>query len=286
MAPIFLAAVVSGSIYALIALGFALAFRLSSVFNLTHGTLIIAAGYLNYWFDLQGWSPWTSVALALLTITAVGTLGEAFLIPRAKEWNLGNVDLLLLSWFGMLVAQDSLSILFENQSIYLGREAVQEGFAVLGGSATPTQAWIVAASFLVGGALYLFVQKSPVGQEIVAIGDDARLAQIYGLNIRRLTLLNSAAAALLTAAAGVAMSYQERIEPALGFRFSVVAIVATLIGHPLGPAGAVAGAYILAFLESFVLYLVDPSLRDAAVYLGLILIVTWTYRRSGLPVGI
>jgi len=284
MGSILVAAIVSGSIYALVSLGFALAFRISSVFNLAHGILLVTAGYLNYWLAVQhGLSPWISVPTSLALVGALGLTIEAVLIPAAKTAGLKPVDLLLLSWLMLLIVQDVLAIAFESQSIYVGASQVREGWAVFGGRVTPLQALIVATSILVGAALFLIIRRSATGQEVLAVGDDPRLAMICGLNVKKIIGLNAAAAALLTAGAGILMSYQERLDPTLGFRFSVIAIVSTLIGFPLGPAGAVVGAYVLALFETLVLYVVDPGLRDAAVYAGLFLVLVWTYRRSLVP---
>ena len=79
------------------------------------------------------------------------------------------------------------------------------------------------------------------------------------------------------------LSYQERIDPLLGLRFSLIAIVSTLAGNAFGPPGAVVGAFALALFESLVLYLVDPGLRNAAVYLSLLVVLFWTYRIRAIP---
>lgn len=285
MGPIVVGAIVSGSIYALVSLGFALAFRVSSVFNLAHGILLVAAGYLNYWLNTEhGLTPLFSIPLTLLLVGAVGFLIEAILIPAAKARGLVPVDLLLLSWLLLVILQDLLAIAFESQSIYLGTAQVRPGWSFLGGRITPLQVIIVMISVVAGIGLILLMNRCSKGMEILAVGDDPRLATISGLNVRRLIGVNAAFASLLTAGSGVLMSYQERLDPTLGFRFSIIAIVATLIGYPLGPGGAVLGAYGLALLETLVLYIVDPGLRDAAVYGCLFLVVLWTYRRSPIPV--
>ncbi len=284
MTPILIAALVSGSIYALISLGFALAFRISSVFNLAHGILLVAAGYINYWliFNLR-FSPWISVPTTLVLVGGLGFLIEAVLIPAAKSRGLSPLDLLVLSWLLLLVLQDSLAIAFQSQSIYMGSPKVREGLAFLGGRITPFQILIVVVSVIAGTTLLLAINRSSKGQEILAVGDDPRLARIFGLNVRRIVATNAVMASLLTAGAGILLSYQDRLDPTLGFKFSIVGIVSTLIGYPLGPGGAVIGAYGLALLETLVLYLVAPGLRDAAVYTCLFVVVVWIYRRRLFP---
>jgi branched-chain amino acid transport system permease protein len=286
MGSILVGAAVSGSIYSLVSLGFALAFRVSSVFNMAHGIVLVAAGYFNYWLCIQlGLTPWLSIPSTLICVSTLGFLIEAVLIPTAKSVGLTTVDLLILSWLLLLIMQDILAISSNSQSIYIGSLRVQEGFPIFGGRITTLQFAIILTSVAAALVLSIVIRIAPVWQEIMAIGDDQRLATIYGLNVRKLISLNALLAALLTASAGILLSYEQRLDPTLGFRFSVIGIVATLIGRPLGPVGAILGAYALALFETLVLYAVNPGLRDAAVYSCLIVVVAWTYRRSLVPVS-
>ncbi len=68
------------------------------------------------------------------------------------------------------------------------------------------------------------------------------------------------------------LSYQQAMDASQGFRLSVVAIVATLVGGSSGPPGAIAAAYLVALLEASLIYFVDPRLRDAALYAFLFVI--------------
>jgi branched-subunit amino acid ABC-type transport system permease component len=284
MGPILIGALVSGSIYALISLGFALAFRVSSVFNLTYGISLVAAGYLNYWLNSQqGCSLWFSIPAALLAVGAFGYLTEAVLIPVGKAAGLKTVDLLVLSWLSLVIIQDLIALIFESQSIYAGTTQIGAGVEFLGGRITILQMVMVGISVFAGLSLVAIVRWLAVGKQITAVGDDQRLAQICGLNVGMLVAANGIAAALLTGSAGILLSYQQQLDPTQGFRYSIIGIVSTLIGNPLGPGGSVLGAYTLALFETFVLYAVDPQLRDTAVYIVLFVVVAITYRKSRVP---
>lgn len=284
MTAILIAAIVSGSIYALISLGSAIAFRLSGVFNLSHGGLLVTAGYLNHFLVTSGrFSAWLAIPLAIALAGAVGFLIEAWAIPRAKAVGLKSVDLMILSWLALVVIQNLLALAFSNASIYMGGSEVSPGWAFLGTRITPFQMSIVAISFTAGLLLLFLARKSATGREILAVGDNARMAMICGVNVRRIIATNAAVASCLTAGAGVLLSYHERLDPALGMRFSVIGIISTLAGSRLGPAGAVVGGLGLALAESLVLYCVDPALRNATVYLCLFGVVLFTYRHSSVP---
>nr|VFK59926.1 MAG: Branched-chain amino acid ABC-type transport system, permease component [Candidatus Kentron sp. TC] len=277
-------ALVSGSIYALISLGFALAFRISGVFNLAHGIQLIFAAYANYWLsDSVGLSPLFSVPIAVVATAMLGYLIEARAIPVAKRAGISKVDLLILSWLLLIAVQNVLGIVFSNESIYLGRSDVATGISLWEASVMPLQIATFCVAICLGGTTMWFIFRSRSGHSVMAVGDDLRLAMIFGLGVNRILTVNAIFSATLTAAAGVMLSYQERIDPGLGFRFSIIAIVATLIGYRLGPGGAIFGGFLLAFLEAIVLYLVDPGLRNGAVYLCLFITGILAYRRVEIP---
>lgn len=283
MLTVLVAAIVSGSIYALVSLGFAIAFRVSGVFNFTHGGLLITAAYLDYFFWTSGIPGWLAFASALFCATCLGFAIEAVLIPRGKRYGLTSLDFLVVSWLMLLVIQNVLAIAFSNASIYLGTYEIKTGWQVWGAGITTLQILIIAVSVVTGVLLFVFSKYFATGREIIAVGDDSRLAGICGVNVRKVIRVNALLAASLTAGAGVLLVYQERLDPSLGMRFSIIAIVSTLAGFRFGPAGAVVGGFALAFLESFVLYLVDPALRNLAVYICLFVIVLLTFRRSAIP---
>jgi branched-chain amino acid transport system permease protein len=278
---IVIAALISGSIYALVAVGFAIAFRVSRVFNLAHGALLVLASYVTFWLQERlGLPVWVAAVVAVLVVLVISTTIEAVVIPAAKAAGLASVDLLVLSWLVLIVAQDALAIAFDNQSIYLGSGSVRPGFLILGARVTATQFCILGVSAAAAILLFWFMRWSWNGRAIIAVGDSVRLARAYGLNVRRITMINALLAAVATACGGVLLVYQERVDPALAFRFSVIGIVSTLVGYRLGPAGAVFGAYVVALLETLVLYLVDPRLRDTAVYVCLMLVILYSIRRE------
>jgi branched-chain amino acid transport system permease protein len=281
MSDVLGAAIISGSIYALISLGFALGFRVSGVFNLAYGGLLVAAGYANYAFAvLLGLPTWLSIPISILLISGIGFAIEGYGVPFAKKVGLTSLDIMVLTWLLLVVMQDLVIIIFSSTSIYMGSQDVTTGLTFLGTHITSIQFAIMGLTFAGASVLFVISRFTASGREVTAVGDNVALATICGINVKRVIALNAVAASLLAAGAGVLLTYEDRLEPTLGMRFSIIAIVATLVGIRLGPGGAVLGAYAFGLLESVVLYLVDPGLRDSVVYFCLLAAVTVTYRRK------
>jgi branched-subunit amino acid ABC-type transport system permease component len=273
------AAIVTGGTYALVSVGFALAFRISGVFNMAHGGVLVLAAYLNAALSEGFGSQGASILCVLPVCAALGLAVDGIAIPFAKGRGFDGRDLLILSWLLLTVIQNVLSIVFSNSSIYLGGYSPGAGGRFLGVAVTPNGMLVVLSAAVAAAGCVLIGRSPSLGLSARAIGDDPRLATICGLRVALVVRSNAVIAALFTAGAGILLSYQQRIDPSLGLRFSLVAIVATLAGQRFGLLGALAGAFGLAFFESLVLYLVDPGLKDAAVYACLIAVVLWTQRR-------
>jgi branched-chain amino acid transport system permease protein len=286
MGSIVSAGLVGGSIYALLSLGFAIAFRLSSVFNLAYGVVLVGAAYLNYAFlTYLSWPPWISIPLAIVISASLEFGLDGWLIPYAKKIGASSVEIMVASWLILVIIQDLLILIFSNSSIYVGNPHVKQGWAMLGTYVTPMEFSIVVISATTAILLYVGGRFSGIGREIAAVSDNASLSRLSGVNVGRVRLLNAGVASLIATTAGVLLSYQERFEPTLGMRFSIIAVVSTLVGNRLGASGAVVGALALGFLESFVIYVFDPRLRDSVIYLALFVVVSFTYSRRLLPLA-
>ncbi|MEM1330041.1 MAG: branched-chain amino acid ABC transporter permease [Planctomycetota bacterium] len=282
MIPILISAVLTGCIYAMVSLGFALSFRVTRIFDISHGAFLIAAGYLNYWMAVETSVPvWLSIPVSMIVIAGAQVFIGSVALPLGRRAGLRSTDFLILSWLLLVVIQNILAIIFRNASIYAG-SATSTTWSLFGARATPVQSLAIGASVVLGAGALLMLRHHPTGAMVRCVGDDLRLAACYGMPVRFILAINALIAGLLTSGAGILMSYQERLDPTLGLRFSVIAIVSTLAGSFLGVAGAVAGALLLAFLETIVLYFIDPALRNSAVYAGLFFVLLVQYRRHRL----
>lgn len=77
---------VKGSVYALLALGFALIFGVARVLQLSHTAFYMLAAFGIYTFaDLLGWNPLVSIAVSIIITTGLGLLVYKLFIDRVRE---------------------------------------------------------------------------------------------------------------------------------------------------------------------------------------------------------
>jgi len=243
----------AGSLYALMAVGLALIFGILRLINFAHGDVMMVAAYLAF-FSLSAGMP---LPMAVLTMV-VGTIFVGLLIERIAYRPLRGapeVALLLTSFAVGQILQNAVLLLtrFSGKPIQLAFPApdVLNGVVSVG---TFTISKVNLGSFIVGVTvlvlLTLFVSRTRLGLSMHAAAEDLDAARLMGIRIDFVVAVAFAIAAALAAIAGLFYASQTgQINPYMGFTPVLKAFIAAVIGGFGSLAGAVLGAYVLAFLE-------------------------------------
>jgi branched-chain amino acid transport system permease protein len=264
-----------GGIYALLALGLAVVFSIVGLINFAHGELMTVAGY-GLFFAIG-----VSLGLPIAIVVAIfAAVAMALLIERVAFRPMRRADVtgLLLTSFAVSVI---LRVLFQNGISARGMPvpmpsalsgSIDLGFAHIG--VIPLLS-IVATAVSLGGLL-LFLKHTVVGTAMRAAAQDFAVVRLMGIPANRVVAVAFAVSGVL---AGVAaflwVAQRGSVDPLMGFVPVLKAFVAAIIGGLGGLAGAVAGGFVLGFLEvAFQAFLPAAILpyRDAFV-LGIVILI-------------
>ena len=243
----------AGSLYALMAVGLALIFGILRLINFAHGDVMMVAAYIAV-FSLAAGMP---LPVAIVTML-VGTIVVGLLMERIAYRPLRGgpeVALLLTSFAVGQILQNSVLLLtrLAGKPIQVAFPAPDVLAGVVGvGSLTISK--VNLASFLVGAVLLVlltvFVTRTRLGLSMHAAADDLTAARLMGIRVNRVVAVAFAIASGLAAIAGLMYASQTgQINPYMGFTPVLKAFIAAVIGGFGSLAGAVLGAYVLAFLE-------------------------------------
>jgi branched-chain amino acid transport system permease protein len=243
----------AGSLYALMAVGLAMVFGILRLINFAHGDVMMVAAYIGF-FSLAAGVP---LPMAVVTMV-VGTIIVGLLIERVAYRPLRGapeVALLLTSFAVGQILQNSVLLLtrFFGKPIQLAFPApeVLSGVVTVG---TFTISKVNLGSLIVGVVvlvlLTLFVSRTRLGLSMHAAAEDLDAARLMGIRIDVVVAAAFAIAAALAAIAAFFYASQTgQINPYMGFTPVLKAFIAAVIGGFGSLAGAVLGAYVLAFLE-------------------------------------
>ncbi|MBZ0128111.1 MAG: branched-chain amino acid ABC transporter permease [Rhodobacteraceae bacterium] len=270
---------VLASIYALIASGYVLIYRVSRVLNLAHGELMMFGAYLlvTTAAGLSS-SPVVAILLALAMSLMVGGLVYLFLMRRMTgEMALAAVlttvalgillrGLILMFWSASPQhPRDTLG--WENPVLMLPGDARISLFAAL----------LVASTILVYAGLFAFLRFSRWGMRMRAAGQNPLLAAQRGINLHAVFALAWALSTFTGAIAGMLIALDSGLDSTM-VMIGLKAFPAALVGGLDSLLGALIGALIIAAAEVGVIKYVDPLLADVipfAVLVVMLVIRPW-----------
>jgi branched-chain amino acid transport system permease protein len=263
--------VVLASIYALIACGYVLIYRVSRVLNLAHGELMMLGAYMVLaTASLFNGHPVIALAAAILLSLAAGALVYVFLM-RKMTGEMVLAAILTTVALGILIRGLVILIWSAQQQYPAQALGVPNPSLVLFGGARISMwsAVLVGTTVIVYGALFVFLRFGRWGMRMRAAGQNPLLAAQRGINLHGVYALAWSLSTLTGALAGILMALDSGVTggmPVVGLK----AFPAALVGGLDSLVGALVGSLIIAAAEVLLIYYVDPLLSDVVPFLVLI----------------
>lgn len=266
--------VVSGSIYALLALALVMIFKTTDVPNFAEGDIFMVAGYsILYLTVVQTLPVWTA---ALLTVAITGALMAGFqrVILDAIRRRGGNQVSLVIGTLGLsyilkaLVNASSLSGTPQTFSAPVPNGGVQLGFAHL----TWLDIFIISTTLVVLAVTFAFFRFTKAGRAARAVGMNPKAAALVGVDIKTVRASIWAASGVLAAVAMLLMGPKLLLTPSMG-AMTTVGFAAAIIGGLESLGGAVLGGFILGICQNLIGLFVSSSLVALVPFLAIIVVL-------------
>lgn len=270
---------VLAAIYALIACGYVLIYRVSRVLSLAHGELMMLGAYgLAATASLFSGHPLVAIAVSAALALTVG-----FLVYGALMWRMTGESVLaaVLATIALgILLRGAMVIAFGTQTQYPLRELGWANASIaVGGSARISAAGLalVLCTAAVYGALFLFLRASRWGIRMRAAGQNPLLAAQRGIRLHSVYALSWGLATFTGGMAGMLIACDAGIESTL-VTIGLKAFPAALVGGLDSLLGALVGAWIVAGAEVLLINYVDPLLSDVVpffVLLAMLVVRPW-----------
>jgi branched-chain amino acid transport system permease protein len=265
------AALVTGSLYALVALGLNLVYGTMRMLNVAHGDVVMLGAYATYWaFTLAGVPP----LLALPLVAAAGAgLGALLyrgifrrLLAQATPATAGKLEgNSLLLFFGLSILLQNIAALAFTPN--LRAYAVLDDVWRIGNLAMTGNR--LAALVVAGGcciAAALFLSRSVAGLAMRAVIERREAASIVGVDVDRVQRLSFAAGFGSAAVAGALLSMLEQFSPFAGFPFTIAGFIVIILGGLGNVMGGLVAALLLGVIEIYGVALTSANLRSVLLY--------------------
>ncbi len=256
---------VSGVLYALIALGFVLIFKSSRIFNFAQGIMVVFAALTLVGLHERGVPALLAVPLTLLVMffLAVG-IERVVLRPLVNQPDI----ILFMATIGItlfLIGFGETIFGGENKRMITQELGIPTGsfiFEPFGGFVSIEQkdiTAVVGAIVLVVGLL-LFLNKSKMGRAIRALGDDHQAALSVGISLSTIWVLVWFIAGVIALVTGIAWGARAGVSFALEV-IAYKALPVLMLGGLESVMGAIIGGLMIGVLEKlFEIYWGQPLL--------------------------
>ena len=263
----------TGSVYALVALGYSMVYGIILLLNFAHGDIIMVGAYTAFYamtaFHLH---PIVSVILAILTSTLLGVV-----IEKVAYTPLRSAPRLSL-----LITAIGISFLLENGAQLLfgadtkSMDVIIPGSVTLGSGITISYTAIVTIAVTVVSmvALTMLVQKTRLGKAMRAVSEDMGAAQLMGISLNKTISFTFAVGSALAGIGSVLyLCAYSQASPTMGSMLGLKAFVAAVLGGIGSIPGAMIGGFAIGLLEALVAAVGLSVWKDGVVFAILIFVL-------------
>lgn len=240
-----------GSLYALMAFGYALVFKASHSINLAAGALVVLGGYCAYELGAngRGWS----FGLASLGAVAVTCAGGWVAYRAIAQPLLGaSPDAIVVATIGFDLALRALLTGHEKwtlNSLEVGSPWTSP-VEVAGQAVARSDLWIIGIAAAILAGLGAVVTWTRFGLNMRACAEDPEAAQAQGISLRRNLAAVWLIAAALAAVVGILVGTYPRTLDQSNFTWALRALPAVVLGGMDSLRGAVLGGLIVGYAEA------------------------------------
>jgi branched-chain amino acid transport system permease protein len=279
LVPAVLNGLMTGAVYALIALGLTLIYGVLHIINFAHGALLTAAMFAAFFaHKLLGLDPYAA-ALGLTPLFFLLGYGlQRFVIGPAAHGEDRNILLVTLG----------LAVVIENALLYAFRadtrtinlpyafDVIEVGTAFL---AVPRViAFIVVVA--VALALWLIMRWTDTGKAIRAVAKEKRGAELAGIDVAHIYAVTFGLGTACLAIAACLLIPTYYVNPQAGNAFVLIAFTIVVLGGMGSVTGALIGGLFVGVVESLSSLYLGESLGQIGIFAMFILVLL--FRPSGL----
>jgi branched-chain amino acid transport system permease protein len=272
-----------GGVFAIVALGFSLVYRVANVVNLSQGAFCVLGAMGMYYFQVAfGWPLLPAAAAAIACATAFALLVGAFTFVPAVARLPASSALVLTA--GLLTFFIGVTLVVWGNQPYSLPPFSGEAPLVIGGVRVPTQGlWLAAVSAAMILGLWLLLQKTTFGRALRACAENPLAARLMGIDLPRMTLMSFGLAAFIGAAGGVLVAPIMSLQFDTGQFFTISGFIAVAIGGMGSFAGSIVGGLLLGIAEQLAAFYVSSLFANTLALLLLLFVLI--LRPAGLFAG-
>lgn len=271
LAQLIASGLLTGLVFALVAVGLTLIYGVMDVVNFAHGEFLMLAMYATFGLALLGLGPLVGLPLVVIALLLFGIVVYRLFIRRLLA---GPPEATVFGTFGLLVLLQGLAqALFSSDFLTIANRPLQG--VVRAGPIALEQATIVEGlgALVLTAVLFAFVEYTETGRAMRAVAEDRVAATLMGIDVQGVNAAAFGIGSACVGAAGALLMLSYPVYPTAGAQFALTAFVVVALGGFGSIHGALLGALIVGMLEVLGGFYLAPELKMVPVYVAYLAIV-------------
>ncbi|MBV9740765.1 MAG: branched-chain amino acid ABC transporter permease [Hyphomicrobiales bacterium] len=268
----------TGAIYALVAVGLTLVYGVLHIINFAHGAILSAALFAAYFAWTAGIDPYVALIGLAPVFFALGYAAQRFVISPASHGEDQNVLLVTLGL--AIVIENALLTAFHSDTrsidVPYGFASVDLGLVFL--PLPRVLAFTVAC--LVSAGLWFFLHHTDMGKAIRAVSKERYGATLVGIDVPHVYAVTFGIGAACLAVAACLLLPSYYVNPRVGEAYVLVAFTVVVFGGMGSVPGALIGGLLVGVIESITGLFFGESLGQLGIFV--LFIVILLLRPTGL----
>jgi branched-chain amino acid transport system permease protein len=279
LVPAILNGLLTGAVYALVALGLTLIYGVLHIINFAHGAMLTVAMFAAFFaHKLLGLDPYVAAIVLTPAFFALGYALQRFVIGPAAHGEDRNILLVTLG----------LAVVMENALLYAFRADTRTinlsyGFDVVEvGTAFLSVPRVIGFGVvvMVALALWLLMRFTDTGKAIRAVAKEKLGAELCGIDVAHVYAMTFGLGTACLAIAACLLLPTYYVNPSAGNAFVLIAFTIVVLGGMGSVAGALVGGLFVGVVESLSGLYLGESLGQIGIFVIFILVLL--FRPSGL----
>jgi branched-chain amino acid transport system permease protein len=280
--------IVTGCVYALIALSLVIVYKSSDVINFAGGEMVMVGGYLGMFALLWLGLPYPFIfPFAAIVIFLAGALFDRVVLARVVGRSVPGHSVLvamIIATVGLSYALKGIVRIIPYTEEVRRLPPISAGAPIFLGPVVLQRQdiAIVVAAFAIMAALWAFFNFTMMGKGLRATSQNPRAAALVGIPVRLMSMTAWGIAAMLAGIAGILIAPKLLLTPDLGV-IVILALAAAIIGGFVSLPGCVVGGIVLGIVQNLIGIFINSRAISLAPFL--VIMIVLLVRPQGLFAG-
>lgn len=271
---VLLIGIMVGAIYTLVTIGYSMVYSILKLMNFAHGDVYIFGTFICYTLLAKyNLNPFLAILISAVLGGILASIVEIIAYRRLRSEQHRMISM-ITALGAAYVIQNANELKWGNQVLSFPLILGAQTFHLFGMAVPMTQVIILVISVGLIILFTLFLKYHSYGKAILCVSEDIPTASLMGIPINKTISMVYFIGGMLGVVGGILYSTSyNAVSLAMGFRGTIIAFTAAVIGGIGSLGGALIGGMFLGICENFIGVYVSSSYRDPITFLLLIIVL-------------